>query len=416
MKRAILLSILVVVFLSKATAQFTLSGELRPRLELRHGYGKLPTEDSLTAAFVNQRSRLNMLYENEHFNTFISFQDVRTWGGKGMFEIEPGMGIHQAYAEIFFLNSFSVKAGRQELRYNNQRLFGVNNWNQAGRTHDAAVLKFEKEGWKVHTGGAFNQTDARTFGTEYLGKEYKSLNFLWVDKKIGNFNISALAVVDGYQGKGADTTTQFRSTFGGVLSWKPGSSVIELHGYKQGGKTAEGREIDAWYASLAGRFKPAEKLNLNIGAEIFSGNNKTRDEAKLKAFNPMYGANHAFNGHLDYFTNIPAHTKEGGLVNPYINLVYNLKETINLKADYHYFALQNKLVDENNHVIDRYLGSEIDLSLQYFISKQADVQFGYSTMFATKSMEFLKGGSYKEPIHWGWVMLTVKPVFFTTRN
>jgi hypothetical protein len=37
-------------------------------------------------------------------------------------------------------------------------------------------------------------------------------------------------------------------------------------------------------------------------------------------------------------------------------------------------------------------------------------------MFATESMEFLKGGSHKEPIHWGWVMLTVKPVFFTSGN
>jgi len=394
---------------------FTLSGELRPRLELRHGYRTLPPIDAEMAAFVSQRSRLNLLYNSDKLDVFVGFQEVRTWGGKGMFDVLPGIGLHQAYAEIPFLEKFSLKVGRQEIRYNNQRLFAINNWNQIGRTHDAAIFKFADSGWNVHLGAAFNQSTERNFGTEYHSNEYKSMNFLWFDKKLGSLDISGILVIDGYENL-SSTKTYFRNTYGGILVWKPGKNSFEFYAYRQDGKHKTGQDIDAWYLSLIGRTKPADKLSLNAGLEIFSGNDKTRNESKLRIFDPLYGANHAFNGHLDYFTNIPVHTKNAGLVNPFLNLVYHLNEKVNLKADYHYFALQGKLVDENNDAIARYLGSEIDLSVQFRFSREIDLQVGYSTMFASESMEYLKNGSHKEPIHWAWVMLTVKPVFFTTKT
>jgi hypothetical protein len=416
MKKVVFLLGMFVIFLSGASAQFTLSGELRPRMELRHGYSKLPSEDSLMAAFVSQRSRLNLSYESEKFNTFVSFQEVRVWGAKGMFETLPGVGLNQAYADVKIFEGFSLKVGRQQIRLDNQRFFAINNWNQAGRTHDAAVLNMKHSGWNLQLGGAFNQDKEQLYGTDYTRNQYKTLNFLWINKMFGKAGFSALAVMDGFDDPDKANKTYFRSTFGGIFYLKPGKQTIELHGFKQNGKTKNGQEINAWYVHLVGRLRPAQKLHMIAGIEILSGKDKTTGDLKYRSFDPLYSANHAFNGHLDYFTNVTVHTKEGGLVNPYINLVYNLTETVNLKADYHYFALQNKLLDANNQVVDKYLGSEIDISFQYFITKQADLQLGYSTMFASKSMEFLKGGSHKEPIHWGWVMLTVKPVFFTAKN
>lgn len=393
---------------------FTLSGELRPRFELRHGYRTLPAETSDFAVFVNQRSRLNLLYERPDLNVFVSFQEVRTWGGKGMFDTQPGIGIHQAFAEIPFGGVFALKIGRQELRYDNQRLFGVNNWNQAGRTHDAAVLKFSDIGWNLHLGAAFNQSGEPNFGTIYQGSEYKSLNYLWIDKKIGKFNLSGMFVADGYQKKQDPTVTYLRATYGGLLTWKPETVSLELQGYKQGGKTQTGQQIDSWYLHLAAKAKTTTDLNLAAGAELLSGNDRAREEKKLKAFNTLYSASHIYHGHLDYFTNIPAHTDSAGLVDVYLNLAFQASKKVILKADYHYFATQNKLSDAEGKAVNKYLGSEIDLGVQVLFSKTIDLQFGYSTMFATKSMEYVKTGSHKEPIHWGWVMLTVKPVFFTS--
>lgn len=410
------LAILVIIAISipAIAQQFNLSGEIRPRLELRHGYRTLPDQDSEMAAFVNQRTRLNLLYESKSLKTFISFQDVRVWGGKGMFEVEPGMGVHQAYAEIPFLEKFSAKVGRQEIRLNNQRLFGINNWNQAGRTHDAAVFSFADKGWNVKLGTAFNQTSEANFGTYYSGGEYKSLNFMWFDKKINKLGISAIAVADGFQKHGEKSeNTYFRFTYGGIINWQAGKNSLEIHAYLQSGETNAGQDIAAWYLSPVARFKISDELSMNAGAEIFSGNDLGKNDSKYRVFVPLYGANHAFNGHLDYFTNIPQHTRNAGLVNPFLNFAYQLSEKVSLKADYHYFAAQKSTLPDNLQ-IEKYLGSEIDLGIQIAFSKQLDLQFGYSTMFATESMEVLKGGSSKEPVYWGWVMLTVKPVFFTS--
>lgn len=416
MKKQILLILLSVAVSSQLVAQiFTLSGELRPRFELRNGYRTLPNDSSEFAALVNQRSRLNLLYERPDFNVFVSFQEVRTWGGKGMFDTQPGLGIHQAFAEIPFLSVFAIKFGRQELRYDNQKLFGINNWNQTGRTHDAAVLKFSDKGWNVHLGAAFNQSGDPTFGTNYLGSEYKSLNYLWLDKKVGQINLNGMVVVDGYQKKQDPTITYLRATYGGLLTWKSEKESVELQGYKQGGKTQTGQQIDSWYLHMTARAKPTANLGLVAGAEWLSGNDRTKkEEKKLKAFNPLYSASHIYHGHLDYFTNLPAHTDSAGLVDLYLNLVFQLSRKVSLKADYHYFATQNKLVDKFGKEVKKYLGSEIDLGVQIVFSKQLDLQFGYSTMFAGKSMEYVKTGSHKEPVHWGWMMLTIKPVFFTT--
>jgi len=410
-----ILTLMILLWVSNLTAQsFTLSGELRPRLELRHGYRTLPPDDAELAAFVSQRSRLNLLYESPQFNTFICIQDVRVWGDKGMFEVQPGIGVHQAYAEIPFLKKFSAKVGRQEIRLNNQRLFGINNWNQAGRTHDAAVLSFLDKGWKVKLGAAFNQTSEENFGTYYSGGEYKSLNFIWFEKMFGNIGISGIAVADGFQQHTAKSErTYFRFTYGGIIGWQAGKKSLEMHAFLQSGETNAGKTISAWYLAPVGRLKLSNRLNMLAGAEIFSGNDHSKNEEKFKVFVPLYGANHVFNGHLDYFTNIPQHTRNAGLVNPFLNFLYQASDKVIVKADYHYFALKHGSLPGSPEV-DKYLGSEIDLSVQFVFSKQLDLQVGYSTMFASETMELLKQGSSKEPTYWGWVMLTVKPVFFTS--
>jgi hypothetical protein len=420
MKKGLLLLGLIVGFITNLSAQFTLSGELRPRLELRHGYSQPSNPDDDIAAFISQRSRINLMYEDEKYTAFVRFQQVGVWGNVGTLQFAPAIGLQQAYVDVKLAPQFRIKAGRQELVYDNQRLFSLNNWRQPGRSHDALVLKYQQNDWKLHLGGAFNQSSENVFGTLYdntqpvIAGNYKSLSYLWINRKINNFQISGLAVMDGFQQLDPDTATNLRYTTGGSVIHQAKISKLELYAYYQGGQTQTGRDISAWYVNFSGGIKPTDQINLTAGFEIFSGNDFTRKEDEFKAFNPLYGANHAYNGHLDYFTNIPVHTKGAGLINPFFKVDFQLNKKIILKADYHYFALQNNLIDNNNQTIDKYLASEIDLSVQFKISNYADFQIGYSTMFATESMEFIKDGSHKEPIHWGWVMLTVKPVFFTS--
>ncbi len=414
-KQLYIASVLLLISVS-SYAQFILSGEFRPRFEARHGYRTLPPEDTTFAAFVNQRSRINLQYSTGRLRTFLGFQEVRVWGGKGMFETLPGIGLHQAYVELDIIPKLSLRAGRQELRYDNQRLLGMNNWNQSGRTHDAAVLRFKSENWQVHLGTAFNQSAENLFGTTYLGREYKTLSYLWMQRELGNFTINGLWLSDGYQDREDQTKTRFRSTAGGIVKAKLADHSIELHGYYQFGQTNTGQDIRAWYIHPVARLSLGVNTQLNVGVEVFSGNDPSKEEDHFKAFHNLYGTTHGFNGHLDYFTNIPEHTNNTGLVNPYLEIEHKLNDQLTLRGDYHFFATHRSLVNQENQPYDRYLGSEIDFSVQLNISKEIDLQMGYSTMFASPSMEVLKGGSHEEFVHWGWMMLTVRPVFFRSKE
>ncbi len=81
-------------------AQFTLSGEYRPRAEYRHGYRTLATDDMNPAFFIEQRARLNLDYISTGYQLKIVLQDVRTWGNEPQLVNDDGKWttIHQAWA------------------------------------------------------------------------------------------------------------------------------------------------------------------------------------------------------------------------------------------------------------------------------------------------------------------------------
>ena len=67
---------------AEVAAQFSISAELRPRLEIRNGFRVPSFKDSDAAIFVSQRTRLNIGFQNEKIKLFISPQDIRTWGSE----------------------------------------------------------------------------------------------------------------------------------------------------------------------------------------------------------------------------------------------------------------------------------------------------------------------------------------------
>lgn len=81
MKRIFTLVLLSLCLSSHLKAQeFTLDADIRPRFEYRHGFGSLFPDEGNPAAFVTQRSRLNLRFKDEKLSLYLSFQDVSTWG------------------------------------------------------------------------------------------------------------------------------------------------------------------------------------------------------------------------------------------------------------------------------------------------------------------------------------------------
>ena len=210
-------------FTQAVQAQFTVSGQLRTRSELRNGQGTPQVADTAAAFFTSQRTRLNFGYAGHRFKVFAAIQDVRVWGqdassvNRVTTDPNDGLMIHEAWAEISLVDTgkviknFSLKIGRQELVYDDVRLLGNLDWLQQARRHDAALLKFDNNGWTAHLGAAYNQNAERKSNTIYngvptgypastngMGAMYKSMQFLYVAKKLHFGNASFLAFKDDF--------------------------------------------------------------------------------------------------------------------------------------------------------------------------------------------------------------------------
>ena len=63
-------------------AQFSLSGEFRPRTEISKGYKTLAAEDQKASTITAQRTRLNFGFDTDYVKTKLVLQDVRQWGNQ----------------------------------------------------------------------------------------------------------------------------------------------------------------------------------------------------------------------------------------------------------------------------------------------------------------------------------------------
>jgi hypothetical protein len=177
-KKSCLTAMLLVgcVTFTTVNAQFTLSGQLRTRTEIRNGLGNLVLKGSKTAAFTSQRTRLAFGYKWDRITLGVTVQDVRVWGQDAS-SISNADGnrlmLHEGWADLMLFNKtdttiktkgidlMSLKIGRQELSYDDVRLIGNLDWLQQARRHDMALLKTVHKGWQIDLGYAFNQnTDA----------------------------------------------------------------------------------------------------------------------------------------------------------------------------------------------------------------------------------------------------------------
>jgi hypothetical protein len=88
-------------------------------------------------------------------------------------------------------------------------------------------------------------------------------------------------------------------------------------------------------------------------------------------------------------------------------------DALNLNAVYHYYAIVTNL----NYLDRKTLGHEIDFSASYAFNGAVSVSAGYTYMHGTETMTILQQiqeVTEQRKLHWGWVMLSVKPTLFNT--
>jgi hypothetical protein len=412
--------LMLLLIFSQTKAQFSIQAEYRPRFEYRYGYSVPPDDNSDPAFFVSQRTRLAFTYKGQGLSSKVTLQDCRIWGDKQTSSTLATLGLYETWVEVKLHDSISLKLGRQELIYDNERVMSKNDWRQSGRVHDAGVFKATFSGWKVDFGAAFNQSKENIYGTDYdntqpdIKGNYKSMAFIWIAKNFKSFKIGVLGLTDGFQKTGTTRTIYLRGTLGGAITYFKNNFDITIRSYYQMGKTQQGQDISAYYINPELNWNIRKKFLITPGMEYVTGRDALDTaDTKYRTFNLLYGTGHKFMGHMDLFTDMDKDTKKAGLVNFFVRTTFSLNEKIALKLDYNYFAIQNNY-SVDGVAIDKYLGSEIDLNCKVDFSKYISLLFGYSFITDTPSMENIKGGNSDLCADWAFVMLTLKPTLFTS--
>lgn len=407
--------IIFVLGITQGYAQFTVDAQLRPRFEFRHGYKTLYPDNTDPAAFVSQRTRLNFGYKTEKLQIYLSPQDVRVWGDVPQLNTADnnGLSIHQAWAEILLMPKFFLKVGRQEIVYDDQRLFGNVDWAQQGRSHDAAVLKYEPGFMKLHLGAAYNQDTEALTGNALTGNTYKSLQYAWLHKDWNDLRASLLLLNNGLQyldeTDSSKNDTRYSQTAGLHLGARVDNFNLSSNLYYQFGKDVSNNILNAYLISLEAIYSATNNLKISLGGELQSGNeNGAPANGKNEAFNPHYGTNHKFNGYMDYFY-VGNHLNNVGLVDIYGSLKYSINPKANVNAIFHQFFSAAPVSDD----ISNNLGFELDLVTSLKLNEFAVVQAGYSQFFASDTTENLKNNFDGNTNNWAWVMLNIDPILFT---
>jgi len=434
----------------------TIDGVFRPRYENRHGFSTIFPKDAKAANFISQRSRLGLKFANDKFKVGFSIQNVGVWGETGTMSKSDvnGTAVHEAWGEILFSKIFSFKAGRQEIIYDDHRIFGSVDWAQQGRSHDAAIFKImPNENNRIDVGIAYNAFSESLYKQDYMTNNYKTFQYVHWHGNFGKFGISALALNNGMPYQSFDSVSNngfatryfsekvaYSRTVGPRLSFKNDLIQTNVAFYSQIGKRTvlygshipggdTTMNIAAFYFSIDIYFKLAKMFTIGAGLEYLSGN----DEKEIadnnyiketeKAFAPLYGTNHKFNGWMDYFY-VGNHFNSVGLMDIYFPFKFK-KDKISAMIIPHFFSTagtlyRNEKDDDFNDLeamkeYSKGLGTEIDLVFGYAFSKAVAVKAGYSVMFATETMEVLKNTQKDKANTWGWIMLIFKPTFYQSK-
>lgn len=415
---------------SVSYAQFTLSGQYRPRAEYRHGFKQLPSPGQNAAFFVEQRSRINLDYNSENYDIKIVLQDVRVWGSQPQLVISDGATttIHEAWALLKFNETVGLKLGRQEIAYDDHRLFGNVGWAQQARSHDAAVLQLSPNGAKIHVGLAYNQDGARLVGNYYsVSSSYKTFQYLWAQKSFDNLKASVLLMNLGNQGGDPlinDGTTYFQQTVGGRLTYNMEAFTANAAIYGQFGDMPDdgNTSVKGILYSLDVAYKLTDKHKLFAGFEHISGNDESDPSGAVSgennAFNPYFGTNHKFNGLMDYFY-VGNHNGSVGLNDFQFGYKGAFTDNFNTTIATHLLYADGEVFNSATsqpEAMSKSLGTEIDITANYKVSTEVGLAFGYSQMFGTETLVDLRGGDKDELANWAWVMITFNPTFFTTKE
>ncbi|RMH72482.1 MAG: hypothetical protein D6675_04500 [Gemmatimonadetes bacterium] len=371
----IVLSVLLITpsWLGAQETELTIGGQLRVRGE---SIDKDFNSDTDPYDVTALRTRINIKATSpQGWLAFVQLQDSRIYGTEAStLSSTANVDLHQAYFQVnrLWWDWLSIKMGRMEMVYGNERLIGAVGWHNVGRSFDGgvAMLSFGKVQIDLFNTQLYesNQAPDENDGDQTFSGVYTQI------KPADNYAIDVyvLAEQDAQENADEDALLE-RATIGTYFKGNFGGLNLKAELAFQGGTTNFGdTDIAAGMLTVFAMYKFNHHLKpfVGLGMDILTGDDPETEE--YECFDTLYATNHKFYGFMDYFTNIPVNTQNKGLVDIMLKSGFTPRENLLFKGDLHLFSLaQDALLSDGTE--ETALGTEIDLTLIY--TYNANIRF-----------------------------------------
>lgn len=335
--------------------------------------------DTDTNTYTLSRIRFGArMAPHEDVDVYVQLQDSRAFGTEtNTLASSANIDLHQGYVQVrnFLGKPISIKVGRQEMLYANQRLIGPVGFSNVGRSFDGVKLTFGKqktfdvfatiikEGNTAVTGPA---TPASTAGQENTDYNFWGLYYKY--RHNPKYELDGYFLFESDENEvvpGEDNLK--RATLGfyskGQLSER---FDFESEAAVQFGNR-RGQDVSALMltGSVGYTFPSVRKYVVRVGYDFLSGMDAADEDYKV--FDTLFATNHKFYGFMDYFINIPVNTAGQGLQDFMVKGRIPLSDVWQLDAHFHNFRAAKG--EEKN------FGTELDLVLNYAYNSAVSFQF-----------------------------------------
>jgi hypothetical protein len=435
------------------TSGWDVGGQIRLRGEGRFNNGVAGATDfrrhggdnDMTLLFY--RIRPHLAYNGDYFGFMVEGRHSDTVSDERPVHPEDDVfDLHQAYLTLGNAKEYpvSLRVGRQELSYGDERLVGASAWNNIGRVFDAGKVQFKGETFTVDafTGmlvipnnNNFNvPNNDDWFSGLYATTKVvpkNSLDLYFLARNAGKQSVYAFTGATLTAPMPRDIYTlglRLKSNPDDFGNWDYTAELMGQFGHfndpRIGATAPNSLTHEAFALSLTAGHTWRDnswKPRLALGYDFASGDSNPTD-GKHTTFENLFPTNHKFYGFMDTVSLQNVHD---------VRLSASIKphKKVNATLDYHNFWLANK--GDNFYTVSgasrggigstpgtgygrnttygNYLGSELDLVISYNVCRDFAVQAGFGQFFVGKyiASTWSANGNGSADGTWGYLQATV---------